>query len=101
MINSWVPKGFTDPRSRAGRVPGTVLNISLIFLMVAWSLSLLQSVTVSSLVLGLGIIGIWRHGWGILNFLRALRFRKKSELSSSDDMPDPTSVLLTIGHLDF
>ena len=75
----FAPPAYKDPRGRewSGRwVAMTVLNIGLIALLGGWSLDVMGQSENVALALGLGVIGVWRHSWGLLNFFRALWFRR-------------------------
>lgn len=96
MSDTWIPRGFRDPRFRKGLVPGLCANIALLVFMVLWSMALLDSVAASSLMLGLGVIGVWRHGWGLMNFARAQRYRRLSASTTAALRFDPDMLLIAI-----
>ena len=72
------PPAYTDPRDRiwsAGWVSLALLNIALIAVLCGWSLDIMRQSEYATVALGLGVIGFWRHSWGLLNFFRAMRFQ--------------------------
>ena len=76
----YVPNAFKDPRQRewsTSWIGLLVLNLCLLALLCTWSLDIVNQSAYAELALGLGIVGFWRHGWGILNFLRAIYFGHK------------------------
>lgn len=75
---------FESTRSRSKRLAGTALNIAILFFLIDWTLTLTKNNESLSLILGLGIIGLWRHSWGVYNYLRAVRFRNFSKKKTSD-----------------
>ena len=77
----YVPDAFKDPRQRewsAGWIGFLALNLFLLALLCGWSLDIMNQSEFAALALGLGIIGFWRHGWGMVNFLRAIYFRHET-----------------------
>jgi mannuronan synthase len=91
-----VPPGYRDPRRRNGRGAGAVLNIAVILFMVAWSVSMLNAVAANSVILGLGVIGVWRHGWGLINFIRAVRYQRKCSAAKALPPPEPSQSLVVL-----
>ena len=80
----FISENYRDPRKRewsASWVSFLVLNLCLLALLCGWSLDVLGRSEYAALALGLGAVGFWRHGWGILNFLRAVQFRRESSRS--------------------
>lgn len=96
MSDTWIPRGFRDPRYRKGLVAGLCANIALLIFMVLWSMSLLDSIAASSLMLGLGVIGFWRHGWGLVNFVRARRYRGLAASATASLRFDPQMLVIAI-----
>ena len=77
----YVPKAFKDPRQKegtAGWIGLLALNLCLLAMLCSWSLDVMGQSVYAELALGLGIVGFWRHGWGMLNFLRAILFRRET-----------------------
>lgn len=73
-----IPMDFHDPRRRPGRIVGTLFNVALMMFLMALSLSSVAALGGNAAILaGLGLIGIWRHGWGIINFARAILYLEK------------------------
>ncbi len=52
------------------------LNIGLVAVLCAWSLYVMDQSEYAAVAVGLGVIGVWRHSWGLLNFFRAMRLRR-------------------------
>lgn len=70
-----IPKDYINPLEREGRKVGIFLNSAIMILLFMLSYSFLQLAHSTTIILGLGVIGIWRHGWGIINFVRASQYR--------------------------
>ncbi len=76
---------YKDPRQRewsASWKSLLILNLCLLVLLCGWSLDVLSRSEYAALALGLGVVGFWRHSWGMLNFLRAVQFRRESTRSN-------------------
>ncbi len=76
-----VPTDFKDPRQRewsTGWTGQLALNLVLLSLLCAWSLDIMDRPEYAAIALGLGVIGVWRHGWGLINFARALIFNRQT-----------------------
>lgn len=76
---SFAPDSFVDPRHREWSlnwIGFLALNLCLLTLLCAWSLDVIRGSEYAALAIGLGVIGIWRHSWGMLNFLRAVYFNQ-------------------------
>lgn len=92
MTSSPIPKDYIDPRSRPHQKSGIFLNFAIILLLFVWSHSYLQTSKITTISLQLGIIGIWRHCWGITNFIRAVYYRRLC-------LADESLLLAPIGNL--
>lgn len=84
----FIPAGYQNPRKRHGRKSGILLNISIMTFLFVLSYSYLQLTYSTTIILGLGVIGIWRHGWGIMNYSRAMRYKTIQE-SNKKNAPLP------------
>lgn len=70
-----IPKGFDDPRQRNGRVAGAILAVGFLVFLLASAYSAMKLGEPNAVILiGIGVLGIWRHSWNFLNFVRAKRF---------------------------
>lgn len=72
---NFIPKSYLNPLKRNGRKGGIFLNVAILVFLLILSYSFLQLANATTIILGLGIIGIWRHGWGIMNYTRAIRYK--------------------------
>lgn len=71
-----IPSRYKSPLERGGRVRWTFLNVSVVVLLLALSYLFLQLNSPNrGIILGLGVFGFWRHGWGLINFIRAVRYK--------------------------
>ena len=76
-----VLQAFRDPRQRewtANWIGMVALNSCLLVLLLFWSMDVMSRSEYATLAFGLGMIGIWRHSWGLVNFLRAILYRHQT-----------------------
>ena len=77
MISPSITYKYNDPRDQSwssGWIITALLNICLLVLLITWSSYIVRDRGMNTIVLGLGVVGIWRHSWGLINFLRAAYF---------------------------
>lgn len=96
MSETLPPSGYIDPRVRRGRFFGTLLNIVVLLLLVSISLSLIEQEGNTSIFLGLGVVGVWRHGWGILNVFRASAYIRKNRNSATGRQPISNTLTVVV-----
>lgn len=89
------PDSYYDCSNREGRFHGVILNISFIILLATLSYSYLQLMYSATVILGLGVIGVWRHSWGLTNFFRALIYQKRTSIDN-ENFINPAHNLIVI-----
>lgn len=68
---------YFDPRDLAQGADNriaAVLNVLLLAALILASIQIARANEFEGVVLGLGAIGLWRHTWGLTNFLRAYAY---------------------------
>lgn len=92
----FIPAGYQNPRKRHGRKSGILLNISIMTFLFVLSYSYLQLTYSTTIILGLGVIGIWRHGWGIMNYSRAMRYKTIQESNKKTHLSQNGSLVIVV-----
>lgn len=88
---------YSDPRDFANSGENriaAVLNVLLLAGLILASLRIARLNGFEGVILGLGVIGVWRHAWGLTNFLRA--FAYISARSTSEPKVPIRSCNLTV-----
>ena len=81
MIIPSITDEHNDPRDQSwssGWIITALLNICLLVLLLTWSSYIASNSGMNTIILGLGVVGIWRHSWGLINFFRAAYFIRSS-----------------------
>lgn len=90
MVIPVITQEYNDPRDlswSSSWIITVLLNICLLVLLVTWSSYIASNSGTNTIILGLGVVGIWRHSWGLINFFRATYF-----IRSSRDAAKPIAV---------
>ena len=77
MIIPSITDKYNDPRDQSwssGWIITALLNICLLLLLITWSSYIASNSGMNTMILGLGVVGFWRHAWGLINLFRAAYF---------------------------
>lgn len=91
-----VPEGYLTPLERDGKERGIFLNIFIVAFLLVCSYSFLQLANSTAIILGLGIIGVWRHGWGIINFARAVHYKSLASRQHKTQITTDGSLVVVV-----
>ena len=75
-----VPAGYTNPVNSQGLHLAILTNLMILAIVFEFSLLNSNGEFSNTAILGLGIIGVWRHAWGVINYVRAILYGEKYEV---------------------
>lgn len=81
MIIDSITDKYNDPRGQSWSfdwIITALLNICLLVVLITCSSFIAINSGMNTIIFGLGVVGIWRHAWGLINFFRAAYFVRRA-----------------------